>query len=205
MFGKAQRSTTWLALVAFCGASSVVGVGTAAPAQESPSPEAAAAPEYPSHAFLQAELGVAAVSRDGQLLRAFAPSLVGGYRFDQLGVFAITGVDYWRSPTLTVGDHEPVGVYTLGAGGEFRYAEDFARSALAMGIAVLTTAPSGDEPGAVGFYFDLRPVGLRWSVAQTWSIGFDPLGFRILIPDLGGIPLAEIQFTTGVQVEWRGL
>jgi len=178
-----------------------------ASATEPPLPEEylPSAVAYPRHAFAQAEVAVALVSRDGRLLRAFAPSLVGGYRFNQLGVFAITGVNYWRSPTLTVGDVEPVGVYVLGLGGEYRYAQDFARTSLAMGISVLTSAPSGDEPGAVGYYFDLRPVGMSWRLAPSWKVGFDPLGFRVLIPDLGGIPLAEIQFTTGVHVEWRGL
>ena len=63
----------------------------------------------------------------------------------------------------------------------------------------------GEEPpGETGFYLDVRPVGVNWSLGEEWRVGFDPLSFRLMIPDTGGIPLVEVQMLTGGYMEWRG-
>ena len=90
----------------------------------------------------------------------------------------------------------------LQLGGEFLYADDFVRTAIAIGPSMLVTGTELDTLGQVGFAFELRPAGLRWTPVDRWVIGLDPLVLSLTAPALDGIPLIELEYRTTVYGEY---
>lgn len=139
-------------------------------------------------------------------LDAFARSFefggAGGYRFGNWSLFGLGEANFWRSATLDDSE-EIVMVVNLGVGADLLSAEGLVRSAIAFGPSILTVPTNIDEAGEVGFFVDVRPVGLRWAVADAYVLGLDPLYLSVNVPIPGGIPLVEIQFRTSVTLERR--
>ncbi len=57
------------------------------------------------------------------------------------------------------------GVLNAGIGGEYLYANGFVKTAVALGPSILITGTDLDEVGQTGFFFEIRPAGLRWQRA----------------------------------------
>jgi hypothetical protein len=65
----------------------------------------------------------------------------------------------------------------------------------------LTIPTDVDSAGSLGFFVDLRPLGLRFAVGSGLLFGIDPLSFTLLMPELSGIPLVELEYRTAVYLE----
>ena len=133
--------------------------------------------------------------------RAFALSARGGWRWGNWGAFLQLAPAFWFAAEGSE-DDELSGALNLGGGGEYLYADGFVRTSLATGPSVLITGTDLDESGQVGFFFELRPAGLRWQVADRWVIGLDPLVLSVIAPVLEGIPLVELEYRTTVTGEY---
>lgn len=125
----------------------------------------------------------------------------GGYRPGAWGVFLQVEQDLWQS-TDTSGK-TVLGALNVALGGEFVYADRFLRTSVAAGSSTLLFDTILDDAGATGFFFDLRPVGLRWSPLDQLIINLDPLSFAIVAPVLSGIPLVQIEYRTVLGVEYE--
>ncbi len=154
----------------------------------------------------EASLSLAAESGTNRgrtrLARSFALKGLGGYRFTDLALFGMVEPNFWRSPTLD-DDEELVMAVNMGVGGEVLSLHGFVRTSLAFGPSVFAIPTEIDEGGEVGFFLDFRPAGLRWSLAERYILGFDPLSFAVVMPVLTGIPLVEIQYRTSIYLERR--
>ena len=95
------------------------------------------------------------------------------------------------------------GSLNVGVGAEFVYAGGLLRSALTIGPSILLFDTLIDDRGTVGVFVDVRPIGLRWTVGNGVTVGLDPLGFSLVAPVLGGIPLILTQYRTSLYVEFR--
>lgn len=77
------------------------------------------------------------------------------------------------------------------------------RTSLAIGPSVLLFDTGLDRRGNVGLYFELRPLGIRWSRPRA-TVVLDPLTFAVVAPVLTNIPLVQIQYRTALQIEIGG-
>ena len=100
------------------------------------------------------------------------------------------------------GTKEPQGTLNLGVGGEMLSGGGLVRTALSVGPSILTRAGDLDQPGTTGFFFDLRPMGLRWLIAERFVLGFDPISLTLMVPVLEGIPLIELEYRTTITGEY---
>jgi hypothetical protein len=81
-------------------------------------------------------------------------------------------------------------------------ADGYVRSMISGGAAVLMEGTDIDEPGAVGFYLDMRPVTFRFQVRPDLLLAFSPLSGIFVIPDPSGIPIVDAQFRANFGVEF---
>ena len=154
--------------------------------------------------FLQADLGLSILGEAGQrehLAQSFAVGMRGGVRWGRWGLFGQVEPAYWRVTNMD-GTNEPQGTLNLGVGGEMLSGEGLVRTALSVGPSILTRAGELDEPGTTGFFFDLRPMGLRWLIAERVVLGFDPISLTLMVPVLEGIPLIELEYRTTITGEY---
>lgn len=129
----------------------------------------------------------------------FGYGLRGGYRWGGWGLMLHFEQSFW----LTTEQNSEVvqGAFNIGLGGEVTYARGFVRTSLTMGPSILAFDTALDDAGTTGFYFDLRPAGLRWAVHDYIALGLDPIHFTVVAPVLGGIPLIQVQYRTSFYVE----
>lgn len=130
----------------------------------------------------------------------FALGVEGGIRWRPWGALAKIEWNPWLN--TQTGDVER-GVLDIGVGGEYTYFEGRARTAVFLGPSVLAFRTQLDErPGIHGFFLDVLPVTLRWSIRDRLLLRVDPISFHIVAPVLAGIPLVIIEYRHGVSVEW---
>ena len=158
----------------------------------------------PDRPFISVDLGLSILGEAGQrdnLAQSYALGVKGGMRWGAWGLFGHIEPAYWlvSKPDDT---RELQGVLNLGVGGELLSAEGLVRTSLSVGSSILTHAGEIDEPGSAGFYFELRPAGLRWLITQRFVLGFDPIVLSIMAPVLEGIPLIELEYRTVVAGEY---
>lgn len=165
-------------------------------------PETGAEPA-PTAWAIQAELHgslFADIADRSLIAGTYGPAVRVAHRWGRWGAFLQVEHDFWLSTEL---ESEVVqGAYNIGLGGEVTYHGGAARTALALGPSILAYDTVLDEAGEVGIFFDLRPVGLRWPIAERWHIGLDPIGFTVVAPVLDGIPLVQFEYRTALYVEW---
>jgi hypothetical protein len=126
----------------------------------------------------------------------------GGYRFGRWGFFALVGYNSWVS--LESDEATSPSATNIGLGADVLFFEGRARTSLALGPSIYNTDASG-EAGEVGFFIDLRPVGFRFPIADSWSIGFDPIAFNFNAPVLSKIPLLVFKYVSIVSLEYTGM
>lgn len=133
------------------------------------------------------------------VLRAFALGLHGLRRWDAWGAGLALEGTVWRTAD-GAGEDDWFAALHVGAEGELLSVGGRLRSRLGAGLAVLLEGSALDPPGEAGFYVDLRPAGFRWALGEA-VIGLDPLALFVTVPDVGGIPLVDVQFRLCVSVE----
>tara|TARA_B100001250_G_scaffold376292_1_gene364488 strand:- start:186 stop:713 length:528 start_codon:yes stop_codon:yes gene_type:complete len=154
--------------------------------------------------YVAADLGLAIFGEAAHreyIARAFALAARGGLRWDGWGAYLQLESASWFAAEGSTGE-ELTGVINLGLGGEYLYADGFVRTALAAGPSMVVTGTELDDIGQVGFFFELRPAGLRWALADRICIGLDPLVLSLTAPVLEGIPLIELEYRTTVVGEF---
>ncbi len=117
-----------------------------------------------------------------------------GHRWGPWGVFLQAEHNMWVALELEQGVQ--MGAFNLGLGGELIFADGWVRSSFAVGAAILLHETIFDPPGTTGFFLDVRPLGVRWCVAEDVTIGLDPITFAVVAPVLGGIPLIRVLYRT---------
>lgn len=123
----------------------------------------------------------------------------GGYRWNGWGLFAQVEHNLWLA---TEYETEVVqGAVDIGVGVELTYAEGFVRTSLAVGPSILAEDTILDDAGTTGLFVDFRPIGLRFAVHEKLAVGIDPIGFALVAPVLGGIPLIFTQYRTNLYLE----
>ncbi len=135
---------------------------------------------------------------------AYEPSLAlgleGGVRWGWFGVVA--KVDW--NPWITTQEQDVLesGALNLGAGVEFLYFDGRCRSALLFGPSILLFETALDTPGTTGVFLDIIAVEIRWPLSERFTVRFSPISFHLVMPVLGGIPLALLQYrhTVGLEV-----
>ena len=126
----------------------------------------------------------------------------GGYRFGRWGFFGQLGYNSWIS--VETEEATSPSVFNFGLGAEVLFFEGRARTSLALGPSIYNTDVSG-EAGEMGFFIDLRPVGFRFPIGDSWHIGFDPIAFNFNAPVLSKIPLLVFKYVSIVSVEYTGM
>jgi hypothetical protein len=106
-----------------------------------------------------------------------------GYRFDpDWAIFLHLDNNRWFTTELETMSLEP-GALNFGLGGEYLFFEGRARTSVVLGSSTLLMDTFLLDAGAVGIFFEVRPLGIRWPVADNWFIVFDPLTFAIVAPE----------------------
>jgi hypothetical protein len=134
------------------------------------------------------------------IARAFGFSGRGGHRWHDKALFVSLEAQFWSSPALDSKRQIAMAI-NLGIGAEILSAGGLLRTSLAFGPSLLTIPTDVDSAGSLGFFVDLRPLGLRFAVGSGLLFGIDPLSFTLLMPELSGIPLVELEYRTAVYLE----
>ncbi|MFN3200478.1 MAG: hypothetical protein ACE366_18915 [Bradymonadia bacterium] len=127
--------------------------------------------------------------------------LRGGARWDKWGAFVHVERNHWlqleRSGKFVPGSlNTGLGVELISGGG-------FIRSSFTIGMSILMYDTLLDDKGTVGGFTDMRPMGLRWELAEGVRLAFDPLSFAVVAPvPLGEAPLRLFEYRTLLGVEW---
>lgn len=125
-----------------------------------------------------------------------------------LGGFLQLDVAHWFGPQVPGDDASHPFAATLqvalniGVGMDVVYFNRRMRAAFSCGPSVLLRDNSVGNAGAVGVFVDLRPVGVRVRLTRAAVLVIDPLTFTMLLPDLTGIPLVQIEYRTVLAVEF---
>lgn len=127
--------------------------------------------------------------------QSYAVALTAGWRWKKWGAFLQAEPAFWRL-TDPSGQTRKEGALNVGVGGEYRFAEGRLRTAMSVGPSRLIKASGVDQVGSMGVYFQLQPVGVRWSLGERFIIGFHPIDLVLIIPVLDGIPLIEVEYRT---------
>ena len=155
---------------------------------------------YGWFAAVGAHASILSDTRDRGLLSGrFGYGARGGYRHAGYGGFLAVEHNMWLT---TENDIEVVqGAVNIGFGFEATYARGFVRTSFSVGPSILAFDTALDDAGTTGVFFDLHPVGLRWTVHKNLVIGLDPIGFALIMPVLDGIPLIDVQYRTDLYLE----
>lgn len=110
-------------------------------------------------------------------------------------------INVFETRTLTnTSDHMAAALF--GLDGSVLSGDGYVRSSTSAGLAVLLEGSEIDEPGEVGFYWDVRPVAFRMQADDDLILTFCPLSGVILVPDPSGIPLIDVQYRVNLSVEF---
>lgn len=129
----------------------------------------------------------------------YGAAVRGGYQFDAWSPFAMLEVNVWQSVEIRGGQTHPV--LDAGVGIAHLFGDGLVRSSVAAGVSILLRDTALDDAGSLGFFTELRPVGLRWAVSRHVVVGLDPLTFALVAPVLDSIPLVRVQYRTVLSLE----
>lgn len=172
---------------------------------EPPVPAEGAPPakhRLPNEAFVRLELHYSILTEladRSDLVPAFGYALKGGYRWGFVGAFLQFEQDFWVGTEFDV--RVTQGAYNIAVGVDFTYFEGRAHTSIAIGPSILAFDTPLDGRGSVGWFFDLRPIGLQWDVHRFVRLGLDPISFAIVAPSLDGVPLVQVEYRTTFYLE----
>lgn len=125
--------------------------------------------------------------------------LLGGYRFENLGLFSLVELDHnWDFTQET----DTLSLLNVGVGFEGLYVLGHARTSAIAGVTVLLEETDLDEAGTLGWFLDIRPVSIRWAIGEQAAFELTPVGLDLTVPVTDGIPLVLVSFMTRVGFEW---
>jgi len=155
------------------------------------------------HLFLQADFHFSVLSDDPE--RSMLADTLGfgfrvGFRFDEWAIFLHLENNRWFTSELGTMSLTP-GSINAGLGGEYLYFGGRARSSLVFGSSALMMDTFLLDAGEVGLFFEIRPLGFRFPVADNLFVVFDPLTFAMVAPDLGQNALVMKEYRTLVGME----
>jgi len=175
-------------------------------AEAEPSPSAKSAPQLkkqlPHEAFVRLELHYSILTDladRSDLTPAFGYGFKGGYRWGFVGAFLQFEQDFWVATEFDV--RVTQGAYNIAVGVDFTYFEGRAHTSIAFGPSILAFNTPLDGRGSVGWFMDVRPIGLQWDVHRFVRLGLDPISFAVVAPSLDGIPLVQIEYRTTFYLE----
>jgi hypothetical protein len=170
-----------------------------------PDPPEVFPPDDEIGVFLQASFHFSLLSDDPErsvLADTLGFGLRVGYRFDpDWAIFLHLDNNRWFTSELETMSLEP-GALNFGLGGEYLFFEGRARTSVVLGSSTLLMDTFLLDAGAVGIFFEVRPLGIRWPVADHWFIVFDPLTLAVVAPEpLTNENLVMKEYRTLVGVE----
>jgi len=121
-----------------------------------------------------------------------------GYRYDTSGPFAL--VEHARIRNFT-SKQSGAAFTNLGLGWERLWLLGRFRTSIALGASILSTDTEVDTAGTWGYFFDLRPVSIRWPLGPKFAVWLAPTTLNVSIPVPNGLPLVFINHQTLVGVE----
>jgi hypothetical protein len=173
-------------------------------ADRAPSPASAAAPLWKNEPYfveLEGHLSVFSDAPDTSMINLTTGyALRGGYRWGPWGVLGHIERNYWLPTEYSTALAS--GVLNLGVGGEFFFAGGFARSSVTIGPSILLFDTALHDAGRTGFFFDVRPIGVRYPLHEHIVIALDPLTVAYVQPivfDENIIRLVEYRTVLGVE------
>jgi len=119
--------------------------------------------------------------------------------WDEKAVILQFEQDFWVATEFDV--RVTQGAYNIAVGVDFTYFEGRAHTSIAFGPSILAFNTPLDGRGSVGWFMDVRPIGLQWDVHRFVRLGLDPISFAVVAPSLDGIPLVQIEYRTTFYLE----
>lgn len=135
------------------------------------------------------------------LMRAFAVAGRGHYQYERWSFGMVTELNMFRTREIDQ-DWDALAAGLIGADASYLSANGYIRSMLSAGLAVLVEGTDIDEPGAVGFYIESRPVVFRFQMDEDLILSFAPLSGLVMVPEPAGIPIVDAQYRFAVGVEF---
>jgi peroxiredoxin len=129
----------------------------------------------------------------------WSPGLQFGRRYNRFGVFANLALDQTFDLTQEV---KRLDVIHVGLGVESLALYGRVRTSLSAGFAILNSDTDIESRGKIGWYFDLRPISLRWGAGGHSAFELTPLGLNVSVPVTRGIPLILVGYMTTLSFEW---
>jgi len=78
------------------------------------------------------------------------------------------------------------------------------RTTFNLGTSVLLIDLYGAPKWTTGLFFGFRPLGIEWEISRRLFVIFDPIGYALPVPQLGGVPFAFPQYRATLGVEIYG-
>jgi len=78
------------------------------------------------------------------------------------------------------------------------------RTTFNLGTSVLLIDLYGAPKWTTGLFVGFRPLGIEWAITRRLFLIFDPLGYALPVPQLGGVPFAFPQYRATVGLELYG-
>ncbi len=122
-----------------------------------------------------------------------------GYRYNDWTILLRAEHGVWRAPEL--GEQAWQHAANIGIGFERFYVSAFLRTQLVIGTSILLRSNDLDDAPQAGVFVDFRPLGIHWEFAKDWGFVVDLLHIAFVAPVLTGVPLADVQFRTGLSIE----
>lgn len=154
--------------------------------------------------LFQVEHGQSLVSEEAgepKLLRGFSLAGRAHYQAGRWGIGFANEYNLFRVRDVS-GKWDALAAGHYGLDLSVLSADGYVRSALSGGLAVLLEGTDIDEPGAIGFYADARPMVIRMKVGRELLLAAAPISALISVPDPRGIPLVDIQFRGVIALEF---
>ncbi len=132
----------------------------------------------------------------------FGWAVRGGKRWGRWAGFVQLEQDLWLASDFE--NNVTQGVLNPGIGLECRYIGGFLATSIAAGPSILLFDTALDDAGQVGFFFDIRPTGMRFRPIDSYEdfiLKVEPLTMTFVVPVLTGIPLIQVEYRTVVSVE----
>lgn len=139
------------------------------------------------------------LSDRSDVVPSFGYGFKGGYRWSKLGIFLQFEQDFWVATEYDI--RVVQGAYNIAVGMDFTYFEGRAHSSIAFGPSILGFNTLLDTRGSVGWFLDVRPIGLQWDVHRWVRLGLDPVSFAVVAPVLDGVPLVRVEYRTTFYLE----
>ena len=154
---------------------------------------------HPASLWMQAGIGLTPYdARRDTWSPRWTPGFQFGRRFSRVGIFLNLALDQTFDFTQEV---KRLDVLHLGFGLESLALYGRIRSSFSAGASILNSDTDIDSRGKIGWYFDLRPISIRWGAGRHGVFEFTPLGLNVSVPVTRGIPLILVGYMTTLSFE----